>query len=41
MSTTQNLSPNQVWLQGIAAQGFAPEAYDINSELSIVDVISH
>lgn len=41
MSTTRNLSPNQVWLQGIAAQGFAPEADDINSEVSIVDIISH
>ena len=38
MSTTGNLSPNQVWVQGIAAHGFAPEAGDIDVEVSIIFV---
>ena len=34
MSTTRNLSPNQLWIQGIAVHGFAPEAGDIDYEVS-------
>ena len=38
LSTEKNLSPNQLWVQGIATSGLAPEAEDINCEVRNVCV---